>query len=454
MAVTRGTKSATNERKVRMDKRTKMLKDGVTPYPSYAHRTHLTRAARTLFDSLASHESEITVAGRIRALRSHGGSIFATIEDATGTLQLYFKKDVLGASFSQFHTLADVGDFLECKGVLFKTHAGEETLRVQSFRMLAKSLEPLPEKWHGLLDTEVRYRRRELDFIANKEMRAIIAIRAALLKTLRVFLDQEGFLEVETPILQPVAGGATARPFLTRHNALQADFYLRIAPELYLKRLVVGGFEKIYEIGRVFRNEGIDRSHNPEFSMLELYHAYQDYRGLMDLVERLLVALESNVLGGASVPLSEGHVSISLPIPRLHYDELVLQHTGIDIVKLNDRKKFSSALKNIGITVPDHFGLDKMIDELFKEKVRPSLQKFTFVIDHPAVLSPLAKVHSQDPERAERFQLFANGMELINGFSEENDPVEQRRRFEVQESLRRQGDDEAQLADEEFIRSL
>jgi lysyl-tRNA synthetase class 2 len=371
-------------------------------------------------------------------------------------LQLSFKKNILGDKhYNFFKNLIDLGDFIRVKGTLFTTKVGEKTLEVQSLKLLAKSLLPLPEKWHGLSDVEIRYRKRYLDLIANPEVRVIFKKRSLIIKTIREFLDKEGFIEVETPILQPIPGGAAARPFVTHHNALDIDLYLRIAPELYLKRLIVGGFEKVYEVARCFRNEGIDWAHNPEFTQVEFYQAYADYHDLMKLMEKFFVYLMKKINGGGTkIVYEKNEIDLAPPYERITFRDILMKFGNCDIEQYPDRESMAKKAQELGLEILPSDDRGKIMDEIFKKIVRPKITKPTFVINYPIELSPLAKKMVEDPRYVERFQLIVSGVELTNAFSELNDPIDQRERFVAQQKMREAGDMEAMPIDEDFIEAL
>ncbi|MBI4837267.1 MAG: lysine--tRNA ligase [Candidatus Portnoybacteria bacterium] len=417
---------------------------GVNPYPNKGRRDFFVSEATEKFDELSASGRELYIVGRIRLIREHGGSTFVHIEDGSGKIQLYFKKDVLGEEqYKFFLDNYEVGDFIEAGGKLFLTKKGEKTLEVSVFRMLAKAINQLPEKWHGLQDLEERSRKRYLDLLMNPETKARFIKRSEIIKKLREFLDREGFVEVETPILQSIPGGALARPFKTHHNALDIDLYLRIAPELYLKRLLVGGFEKVYELGRCFRNEGIDATHNPDFTMLEFYLAYADYNDLMDLTEKLF-----KFLAPAGKIVYAGHeINLNTLWKRITMKDLILGELDIDIEKA-DQKEINQKLAELGVKPED--GKDaRSVDALFKA-IRPKIIEPTFVTDYPVEMSPLASGKEENPKLTERFQLIIGGLELVNAFSELNDPIEQDRR--MKEQVKKHGDDVRYDAD--FIEAL
>lgn len=435
---------------VRRDKLRRLRSSGIDPYPARCLRS--STIAELLANFSPGSKKPEHLVGRLRSLRLHGGSCFAHLEDGTGRLQIYLKRDVLGDQYQQWLAALDVGDFIQVTGEPMRTHRGEPTLLVSSLRLLAKSLHPLPEKWHGLSDVEIRYRRRELDLLANPAIRVIFQKRASLIRSLRTFLDDRGFLEVETPVLQPIAGGTIARPFRTHHEALDDTFALRIAPELFLKRLIVGGFERIYEIGRCFRNEGIDHLHNPEFTMAELYVAYADYAWLMEFTEQLVTSIVTAVNGSLNVHATVGDVHFTTPYQRLSYSAAIEKATGL-AAGASEEEFRRWALRH-QINSPPTAGRGKILDGIFKALVLPTLIQPTFLTDHPLALSPLAKQHPDNAETVERFQLIAGGLELVNAYSELNDPDEQRRRFLITEAERKRGDAEAHPYDPDFLEAL
>jgi lysyl-tRNA synthetase, eukaryotic and non-spirochete bacterial len=399
---------------------------------------------------------EVSVAGRVITLRPMGKALFAHLQDATGKLQIYLRQDVVGEeSFRDFEELVDPGDILGVKGRLFRTNTGELTVEVKEWVLLAKSLHPLPEKWHGLKDVEVRYRQRYLDLIANEHARKVFFLRSRLISEIRRFLDSKGFLEVETPILQPIASGANAKPFITYHNYLEQNLYLRIAPELYLKRLIVGGINRVYELGKNFRNEGVDTTHNPEFTMLEFYCAYWDYKDLMVFTEELFSYLLNQLVGGLKITYQGKELDFTPPFKRYRYFELLEEKTGKDKdFFLKDVEGLRKLAKEIGVPKAETLTHAKLIDKVFDLLVEDELWGPCFVIDFPKLLSPLAKTHREDPDLVERFELFVAGKEIANAYTELNDPVEQRERFLEQLKEKEMGDEEAMAMDEDFIRAL
>jgi lysyl-tRNA synthetase, class II len=399
---------------------------------------------------------EVSVAGRLITLRPMGKALFAHLQDATGRLQIYLRQDIMGeASFKDFEETIDPGDLLGVKGRLFRTNTGELTVEVKEWVLLAKSLHPLPEKWHGLKDVEVRYRQRYLDLIANEHARKVFFLRSRLISEIRRFLDAKGFLEVETPILQPIASGANAKPFITYHNYLEQNLYLRIAPELYLKRLIVGGINRVYELGKNFRNEGVDTTHNPEFTMLEFYCAYWDYKDLMVFTEELFSYLLNQLVGGLKITYQGKELDFTPPFKRYRYFELLEEKTGKDKdFFLRDVEGLRKLAKEVGVPKAETLTHAKLIDKVFDLLVEDELWGPCFVIDFPKLLSPLAKTHREDPDLVERFELFVAGKEIANAYTELNDPVEQKERFLEQLKEKEMGDEEAMSMDEDFIRAL
>ena len=451
---------------VRLDKVTRLRELGIDPYPTTAHRTI------TIDDAIAAFERaeradpseltedgtlpvEMTIVGRVVAQRQMGKSLFMPVEDGSGRLQLYLRKnDLPDNAFDHVIRLYDLGDFVQATGHLFRTRTGEISLRAASITMLSKALNAPPEKWHGLTDIETRYRRRYADLISNPEVRDVFRARARIVSALRRELDERGYLEVETPVLQPLYGGAAARPFTTQHNALDQTFYLRIADELYLKRLIVGGYERVYEIAKDFRNEGIDRFHSPEFTMLEFYEAYADYTDMMDIVESLMVAATVAVYGEPRFTYRGDAIDMSPPWPRKTLREAILEYSGVDYGDFPDQASLLRAARAAGADVPGDTVWPKIVDELLKQFVRPNLIQPIFLYDYPVSLSPLAKRRPDDPTHAERFQPFFCGGEMGNAFTELNDPLDQLARFRAQERNREQGDDEAMPIDADYINAL
>lgn len=423
------------------------------PFDADSHAADLVaRYKGTSNDDLSLHPVECSLAGRIVALRSFGKATFAHIQDDSGRMQLYFKKDILGESYAVLKKL-DIGDIIGISGKLFRTKTDELTVEVQTFVLLAKSIRPLPEKWHGLKDIETRYRQRYVDLIVNPEVRKKFAQRSVIIKAIRDFLEQSRFIEVETPMMHQIPGGATAKPFKTHHNALGIDLYLRIAPELYLKRLLVGGYERVYELNKNFRNEGISTKHNPEFSMLEFYIAYKDYTYLMSLTEELITHVAMETLGTLQITYGETDIDLTPPWPRIPMLE-ALAKKGVPEEVFDDRLRSLTWARENGIDIPAGSSHAKVLDEIFKEIVEPDLIQPTFIIDHPVELSPLAKRKPDNPALVERFELFICSREIANAFSELNDPFDQRERFSDQMKAKQEGDEEAHWMDEDFIRAL
>ena len=448
--------------RARLAKLAALRESGEDPFP---YRFPPAPAVRSLVETFAEIAGSAQRArGRIVSVRAHGKTQFMHLEDGSGRLQVYFRHDDLGECRFALLQQLDIGDFLGVEGELFRTKTGEITLHARSFSVLAKALRPLPvgkeervggeRVVHGqLADKELRYRRRYVDLAVNPGAREVFRIRSRLVSHLRRFLDERGFLEVETPVLQPLYGGAAARPFTTHHNALDMPLYLRVADELYLKRLIVGGMERVYEIAKDFRNEGVDRTHNPEFTMLELYQAYADYEDMMALAEEMVSGLVREILGGRTLTYQGETVDVSPPWPRLPFLEAIRRHAGEEIGSL-DRAELVAAAARLRVEVDPRMGPGKVLDQIFKERVEEHLRGPVFIIDHPKDLSPLAKAHRTDPRLTERFEPVLFGVEFGNAFSELNDPLDQRRRFEAQRELRAIGDAEAHALDEDFLRAL
>jgi len=447
-----------NITRAKMEKLAALRSAGIEPYPYGYHRSHTARQAVELIeqnkDALQNLELRINVAGRIMAKRNMGKSTFMDLRDGSGKIQLFLRINTLGENKYNLTKQVDTGDIIGAKGKLFLTRTGEPTIEVEDFILLAKALQPLPEKWHGLVDVEKRYRQRYLDLISNPETKRIFEIRSRVISIIREFLDARGFLEVETPILQPEAGGASARPFITHHNALDQDFYLRIALELHLKRLIIGGFDKVYEIGRVFRNEGIDYKHNPEYTLLETYEAYADYQDVMKMVEDMISTVCLKVLGTMKVEYNGHLLDFTPPWKRLEMREAILQYTGIDFEKFPDTESLKAEMTRRGIEFDQSKERGKLIDELVSTFVDPNLIQPTFLYDYPIELSPLAKKKPGNDRLVERFEPYAGGMEIGNAFTELNDPIDQRERFIKQMEQRARGDEEAQKMDEDFLLAM
>ena len=425
---------------------------GIDPYPHCYHPSHAIKEAVALFERGEKAEN-ISLAGRIMARRSMGKMIFADIRDSSAKIQLCFRYDILGEENFELLNEIDIGDIIGAEGKLFRTKAGEITLEVSQFTILCKSLRPLPEKWHGLVDTDKRYRQRHLDLISNEETRNIFMSRSKIITAIRNFLDSRGFVEVETPVLQPEAGGAAATPFTTHYQALDNDFYLRIALELHLKRLIVGGFDKVYEIGRAFRNEGISVKHNPEFTLLECYQAYSDYTDMMSLVEEMASYVAREVLGDTKITINGNIINLAPPWQRVYLRDAIKNYCDIDFEDYPDATSLRSKMEEKGMEVDPNKGRGKLVDELISTFVEPNLIQPTFLIDYPAEMSPLAKRKRGNERLVERFEGFINGMEIANAFTELNDPIDQRERFK-QQMKERVGDEEVEIADEDFLEAL
>jgi lysyl-tRNA synthetase, class II len=438
----------------RREKLERLRETGIEPFPhAFPEREEIAEVRRAHEGLMAGSETESRhrVAGRIVARRGHGKAAFLDLRDAGGEIQLHARADLLGEERFERLVGLDLGDVLGVEGVAFATKRGELTLRVEVWELLAKSLRPPPDKYHGLQDTEARYRRRELDLIANEETRRLFAIRAQAIAEVRRWLDEHGFVEAETPVLQPLYGGALARPFVTHHNALDRDLYLRIATELYLKRLIVGGLDKVYELGKDFRNEGLSTKHNPEFTMLEWYEAYADYNDTAADLERLVSTVAQRVLGTTEVRRDGETIDLAPPWRRMTLREAIREHAGVDLAQHPGREELAAAMES----KPDpQEGWGKLVDGLLSKQVEPKLIQPTFVLDYPVELSPFAKAHRSEEGLVERWEAFVGGVEIANSFSELNDPDEQRRRFEQQVEEQRRGDEETQPYDEAFIEAL
>jgi len=445
----------------RLDKLARIRARGDEPFKYTFERSCTIAEAGAAFEH-AEGEAEdakdmdvpVSVAGRMTAFRSHGKTSFADLRDETGTIQVYLNQKRLGEEPYAAVRDLDLGDFVGVTGPVRRTRMGEVTVFADAYALLTKSLRPSIEKWHGLRDVETRYRQRYLDMVANPEVLERFRKRIAVVASMRQWLRDRGFIEVETPMLQPIAGGATARPFITHHNTYDRDLYLRVAPELYLKRLIVGGFEKVFEINRCFRNEGVDTRHNPEFTMMELYEAYQDYAGLMDETEEMLVAIAEEVAGGTTFTYQGEAIDMDRPWKRMTLFGAIREHAGIDLEQTRDRDEAAQLAEEAGIEVDPAMGYGKIVDQVMSERVQPHLVQPTFLYDYPIEISPLAKRKRDNPALTERFQAFVGRLEMCNAFSELNDPVDQRERFMAQMALREQGDDEAQRLDEDFIAAL
>jgi lysyl-tRNA synthetase class 2 len=440
-------------RATRIEKMEALRAGGANPYPYRYAVTHAVTAVRDSEKALAEAGTTVHVAGRVMALRGHGKTAFGHLEDSTGRIQFYVRRDDLGEDAYRRFELLDLGDIIGVAGTVFRTRTEELTIKVASFEVLAKAVRPLPEKWHGLTDKEIRYRQRYVDLVVNPEVREVFVKRSRLVETMRQFLRGRGFLEVETPVLQPLYGGATARPFTTHHNALDMTLYLRIANELYLKRLLVGGFERVFEFAKDFRNEGIDRSHNPEFTMMECYAAYLDYMDFMEMTEAMVATIARELTPDGKATLNGRALDFTKPWRRVRFFEALHEKTGREFFGV-DEKTLASHAQALGVHVEKGAPGWVIINEVFGARVEPDLQEPTFIYDYPKELSPLAKDHRSVPGLVERFEGYIGGFEVCNAFSELNDPLEQRRRFEQQMENKARGDEEAHVLDEDYLRAL
>ncbi|TET25432.1 MAG: lysine--tRNA ligase [Dehalococcoidia bacterium] len=441
----------------RREKLDRIRKRGIDPYPHRYHRSHTTEQAIALLEQCEAGGKEtplVSVGGRITASRLMGKISFLDLRDGSGKIQLLFSQGRLDKQQGELFDDLDIGDIIGVSGRPFRTKSREPTIEVEGLTLLAKSLQPLPEKWHGLSDVDKRYRQRYLDLIANAEVRKIFRVRSQAITAIRSFLNKRGFLEVETPVLQPAAGGALARPFVTHHHALDQDFYLRIATELHLKRLIVGGFDKVYELGRIFRNEGVSTKHNPEFTTLESYEAYADYNDVMKMVEKMVGSVARLVAGGYGVEFGNTTIDFKPPWPRLSLRQAVKKYSGIDFEQYPDTDSLRAEMVRLKMEVDPKKRRGRLIDELISTFVEPKLIQPTFLLDYPLEMSPLAKAKPDDGRLVERFEAFAGGMEIANAFTELNDPIEQRQRFLQQQKERRAGDEEVETADEDFLAAL
>jgi len=450
----------TDQEIVRREKANKLKELGIDPFGHRFERTHNSAQIRQQFGSFTHEEleekaAEVIIAGRIMMIRDMGKVAFITIQDIGGNIQAYIRKDVIGDEvFANVFKQSDIGDIVGIKGTVMLTKTGELTIRATEYTHLSKALRPLPEKFHGLTDKEERYRRRYLDLITNEDSKRVAILRPKIIRAIQNYMDGLGFIEVETPVLQPILGGAAAKPFVTHHNALDMDFYLRIATELPLKRLIVGGLEKVYEIGRIFRNEGMDTRHNPEFTSIEAYQAYTDLDGMMDLCENLIRSVAQNTLGSTKVSKDGAEIDFSKPFKRVSMVEMVKQETGIDFTKIYDFEEAKKLAEDKGLIVEKHFtGVGHILNLFFEEYCEKKLIEPTFLMGHPIEITPLAK-KSTDPRYTERFELFICGVEYANAYSELNDPIDQRERFEHQLAERELGNEEANQIDTDFLEAL
>lgn len=449
------TENEINEQmQVRIDKMHKIEEHGWKPFGYRFLYTHRAADIAAQFDELSEKETEVKMAGRIMAIRGHGKTCFMDMQDKTGRIQVYVRKDVIGEENYALIKLMDIGDTVGITGTAFRTHMGELSIKANSVEMLSKSLRPLPEKWHGLKDVETRYRQRYVDLIVNPEVRDTFVKRSQIIRSVREVLDSHDFLEVETPILNTIAGGAAARPFISYHNALDMQVYMRIAPELYLKRLIVGGMDRVYEMGRVFRNEGIDNRHNPEFTSVEIYQAFADYRDMMDLTEEVVVKTAEKVLGTTTINYEGTTIELASPWKRMSMIEAVKEYSGKDFANVTDLEEARAIAKELNVAVEPSFGIGKIINACFEEYVEDKLIQPTFITGHPKEISPLAKSNPENPEITDRFEAYIYGREICNGFTELNDPIDQKERFLKQVEERANGDEEANMMDEDFVNAL
>ncbi len=437
----------------RLQKMLALRARGIEPYSEKFVPSHRSEEVVQRFAELEG--TIVTVSGRLMSVRTHGRATFADIQDQSGRLQVYARADMLGQDAYELFCELDIGDIVGVSGRVFKTKKGQITVEIESFRLLTKSLRPLPEKWHGLKDVDVRYRQRYVDLIVNAQVRDTFLRRSLIIRAVRRYLDERGFYEFETPVMQTVAGGATARPFITHHNALDMDLFLRIATELHLKRLIVGGFEKVYEIGRIFRNEGISTKHNPEFTSLELYQAYADYNDMMEITENLIAFCAKEVLGTTKITYQGEEIDLTPPWPRIRLVDAIRERSGIDIrADIPDDRAAAYICSRLGINIDKTITKGTLIDKLLEVYVEPNLVQPVFLIDYPVEVSPLAKRIPHDPQFTYRFEAFISRREVANAFTELNDPLDQRERFLQQVGEREKGDDEAHVMDEDFITAL
>lgn len=444
---------------VRRQKMTAIQENGQDPFGSRFERTHLSTEVREQFadqtkEQLEEHLQEVIIAGRIMTKRGKGKAGFAHIQDLSGQIQIYVRQDHVGEEAYELFKQADLGDIVGVRGNVFRTQVGELSVKAEEFTFLTKALRPMPEKFHGLQDVEQRYRQRYLDLMTNEDSKKTFIARSKIIRSIRNYLDNVGYLEVETPMLHTIAGGAAARPFITHHNALDMELYMRIAIELHLKRLIVGGLEKVYEIGRVFRNEGISTRHNPEFTMIELYEAYADYKDIMSLTENLIAHVAQEVLGTTTVQYGEDEINLAVGWKRVHMVDAVKEMTGVDFWQPMTVEQAQALAKEHGVEVKEAHEVGHIINEFFEQKVEETLVQPTFVYGHPVEISPLAKKNPEDERFTDRFELFIVRREHANAFTELNDPIDQRERFEAQMAEKAAGNDEAHEMDNDFIEAL
>lgn len=435
-----------------------LRKEGIDPFPNDFRVTHTSKDIHEMFDSASEEELKsiketFFIAGRIFAIRDFGKTSFIEIRDSNGRIQAYLQKETVGEEAFQLFKKFDIGDFIGIEGKIFRTRTGELTIHVQRFRLLVKSLRPLPEKWHGLTDIEIRYRHRHLDFISNPRSKETFLKRIKIIQKIREFFIERGFYEVETPMLHPIPGGATAKPFRTHHNALNMELYLRIAPELFLKRLVIGGFERIFEINRCFRNEGISTLHNPEFTMLEFYQSYANYQDMMEITEELLCSTVREINNGLTISYQGKEIDFTPPWRRLRFDEALLEYGGFDSDIIKEHSKAIDVAKGLGLELKRGTSHGRVLAELFKEKVEHHLTQPTFITHYPTEVSPLSRRNGENPQVVDRFELFIAGREIANGFSELNDPIDQRERF-LQQIKERIYETDSNFIDEDFLYAL
>jgi lysyl-tRNA synthetase, class II len=445
--------------RVRREKMNSLREKGMDPFGKRFERTHLTDQLISEYGEMEKEEIEaknvsVKIAGRIMTKRGKGKAGFAHIQDLAGQIQIYIRQDAVGEEQYEVFDTADLGDIIGVEGTLFKTKVGELSIKAQNFVFLSKALRPLPEKFHGLKDVEQRYRQRYLDLITSSESKNTFINRSRIIQSMRRYLDGQGYLEVETPLMHSIAGGASARPFITHHNALDMQLYMRIAIELHLKRLIVGGLEKVYEIGRVFRNEGISTRHNPEFTMLELYEAYADYRDIMSLTENMVAHIAQDVLGTTTVQYGEYEIDLKPEWKRVHMVDAIKEYTGVDFWPQMSTEEARALAKEHGVEITEHMQYGHIVNEFFEQKVEEHLIQPTFIFGHPVDISPLAKKNDEDSRFTDRFELFIVAREHANAFTELNDPIDQRERFEAQLKEKEQGNDEAHEMDDDFIEAL
>ncbi|WP_024425663.1 lysine--tRNA ligase [Bacillus safensis] len=444
---------------VRRDKMNKMREEGIDPFGERYDRSHQSAQIIAEYDEFSKEDLEgkaaqVTIAGRLMTKRGKGKAGFAHIQDLEGQIQIYVRKDSVGEEAYELFKSSDLGDIIGVTGTVFKTNVGELSIKATSFEVLTKALRPLPDKYHGLKDVEQRYRQRYLDLIVNPESKQTFIMRSKIIQSMRRYLDSKGYLEVETPTMHSIPGGASARPFITHHNALDMPLYMRIAIELHLKRLIVGGLEKVYEIGRVFRNEGVSTRHNPEFTMIELYEAYADYKDIMNLTENLIAHIAQEVLGTTTIQYGEDEIDLKPEWKRLHMVEAVKEATGVDFWQEMSIEEAKQHAADHGVEITKNMTVGHIINEFFEQKVEETLVQPTFIYGHPVEISPLAKKNPEDPRFTDRFELFIVRREHANAFTELNDPIDQRERFEAQLKEREEGNDEAHLMDDDFVEAL